>query len=57
MHPDTHAYHAGLAPEARTTSVAQVDPVALERWLGTARTIQRDFKNLVRREGRWERLA
>ena len=54
----------GLAPEgrfqaaeARFTSVTQIEPVALERWLAKARTIQWDYRNLVRRKGRLERLA
>jgi hypothetical protein len=54
----------GLAPEgtfqaaeARYTGVDQLDPVALERWLGKAREIQWDYKNLVRRKGRLERLT
>jgi hypothetical protein len=45
------------AAQARYTSAEQVDPVALERWLGKARAIQWDYKNLVRRQGRLERLA
>jgi hypothetical protein len=53
----------GLAPEgkfkaaeARYTSVEQVDIGDLERWLAKARDIQWDYKNLVRRKGRLERL-
>lgn len=44
------------AAEARYTSADQVDPKVLERWLGKAREIQWDYKNLVRRKGRLERL-
>jgi hypothetical protein len=29
----------------------EVDPVALARWLGHARTIQWDYKNIVKRKG------
>ncbi len=54
----------GLAPEgtfkaaeARYTDVAEVDAAALERWLGKARDIQWDYRNLVRRKGRLERLT
>lgn len=54
----------GLAPEgtfkaaeARYTDVAEVDAEALERWLGKARDIQWDYRNLVRRKGRLERLT
>lgn len=53
----------GLAPEgsfkaaeARYTAVEQVDCRSLERWLGKAREIQWDYKNIVRRKGRLERL-
>lgn len=44
------------AAEARYTSVAQVDVKALARWLAKARDIQWDYRNLVRRKGRLERL-
>ena len=54
----------GLAPEgtfkaaeARYTDVAEVDAAALERWLGKARDIQWDYRNLIRRKGRLERLT
>jgi hypothetical protein len=45
------------AAEIRYTTVGQVDPAALERWLEKARTIQWDYRNLVRRKGRLERLV
>jgi hypothetical protein len=44
------------AAEARYTDVAQVDVEALQRWLGKARDIQWDYKNIVKRKGRLERL-
>ncbi len=44
------------AAEARYTSAAQIVPADLERWLGQARDIQWDYKNIVRRKGRLERL-
>ena len=44
------------AAEARYTNAAQVDVEALPRWLGKARDIQWDYKNIVRRKGRLERL-
>lgn len=54
---------AGLQPEgsfkaaeARYTDLAQVDRQDLQRWLGKARAIQWDYKNIVRRKGRLERL-
>lgn len=44
------------AAEARYTSVDQVKTEDLQRWLGKAREIQWDYKNLVRRKGQLERL-
>lgn len=44
------------AAEARYTAADQVDTERLERWLAEARDIQWDYKNLVRRKGRLERL-
>lgn len=44
------------AAEARYGSVAEVDIAALHRWLGKARDIQWDYKDIVKRKGRLERL-
>lgn len=44
------------AAEARYTAADQVNKKDLKRWLGKAREIQWDYKNLVRRKGRLERL-
>ena len=44
------------AAEARYTDVEQVSVRNLKRWLGQARAIQWDYKNLVRRKGRLDRL-
>lgn len=44
------------AAEARYTAVDQVDTEQLNRWLAKAREIQWDYKNIVRRKGRLERL-
>lgn len=44
------------AAEARYTDVDEVDTEKLARWLVEARDIQWDYKNLVRRKGRLERL-
>jgi len=44
------------AAEMRYTSVAQINTDDLERWLLKARTIQWDYKNIVKRKGRLERL-
>ncbi|MCE8019916.1 DUF1801 domain-containing protein [Halomonas sp. MCCC 1A11036] len=44
------------AAEARYTAVEQVNVENLERWLGKARDIQWDYKNIAKRKGRLERL-
>jgi len=44
------------AAEARYTAADQVDAKSLARWLVKARDIQWDYKNLIRRKGRLERL-
>ncbi|HRQ64371.1 MAG TPA: DUF1801 domain-containing protein [Xanthomonadaceae bacterium] len=44
------------AAEARYTDAGQVNVGDLERWLGKARDIQWDYKNIVRRKGKLERL-
>ena len=44
------------AAEARYTDVAQVNKKDLQRWLKKARDIQWDYKNIVRRKGKLERL-
>lgn len=44
------------AADARFTAAEQIDTAALARWLAKARDIQWDYKNLVRRKGRLERL-
>lgn len=44
------------AAEARYTDPKQVDQKALKRWLGKAREIQWDYKNIVKRKGQLERL-
>lgn len=44
------------AAEARYTATGQVDARKLRRWLAEAREIQWDYKNIVRRKGRLERL-
>ncbi len=54
---------AGLVPEgkfkaaeARYSTVDQVDTESLRRWLAEAREVQWDYKNIVRRKGKLERL-
>jgi len=44
------------AAEARYTAKHQVDTDRLQRWLAESRDIQWDYKSLVRRKGRLERL-
>lgn len=39
------------------SSAAEVDLEALERWLEKSATIQWDYKNLVKRKGKLERLS
>jgi len=53
----------GLAPsgsfkaaEKRYRDVAEIDAGALSAWLAEARDIQWDYKNIVKRKGRLERL-
>ncbi|WP_264512704.1 DUF1801 domain-containing protein [Flavobacterium sp. N1719] len=38
------------------TDVSQIDTVALVRWLQKAQIIQWDYKNIVKRKGKLERL-
>lgn len=44
------------AAEARFDSVEQVNADKLGKWLREAREIQWDYKNLIRRKGKLERL-
>ena len=44
------------AAEARYTESAQVDVKVLAKWLAESREIQWDYKNIVRRKGKLERL-
>ena len=44
------------AAEVRYTTADQVNRQNLKRWLAKARDIQWDYKNIVRRKGRLERL-
>jgi hypothetical protein len=53
----------GLAPEggfqtagARYTSASEISPTDLNRWLDKSVEIQWDYKNIVKRKGRLERL-
>jgi hypothetical protein len=44
------------AAEVRYTAADEVNLKSLKRWLAKARDIQWDYKNIVRRKGRLERL-
>jgi hypothetical protein len=44
------------AAEVRYNAVSEVDVQLLHKWLGEAREIQWDYKNVVRRKGNLERL-
>lgn len=44
------------AAEARYTAIDQVNVKNLQRWLVKARDIQWDYRNLIRRKGRLDRL-
>jgi hypothetical protein len=44
------------ASEARYTSADEVDVKQLQRWLKESRDVQWDYKNIVKRKGRLERL-
>src|SRR5689334_5704808 len=44
------------AAEARYTSVKEVNKKDLKRWLSLSKKIQWDYKNLIKRKGKLERL-
>ncbi|HYM35891.1 MAG TPA: DUF1801 domain-containing protein, partial [Steroidobacteraceae bacterium] len=44
------------AAEMRYTTIDQIDTQKLKRWLTKARKVQWDYKNIVRRKGKLERL-
>jgi len=44
------------AAEMRYTSAKQIKKTDLKRWCGKARDIQWDYKNIVKRKGKLERL-
>ena len=54
----------GLAPEgtfkaaeARYTDVSQINTDDLQRWLEKSKTIQWDYKNIIKRKGKLERIS
>jgi hypothetical protein len=44
------------AAEMRYTSSKQIDKSDLQRWLEKSKAIQWDYKNIVKRKGKLERL-
>lgn len=44
------------AAEARYTSPEQIDRACLRRWLEKSKSVQWDYKNIVKRKGKLERL-
>lgn len=44
------------AGEARYTAVDEVDSKLLQKWLAESRDVQWDYKNIVKRKGKLERL-
>ena len=54
--PGLMAQGSFMAAEVRYTSAEQIDAADLKRWLGKSRKIQWDYKNIVKRKGRLERL-
>ena len=44
------------AAQARYAAVDEIDTKKLRRWLAEARDVQWDYKNLIRRKGRLQRL-
>lgn len=45
------------AAEMRYTDASQIDPATLTAWLTDARTIQWDYKNIVKRKGCLDRIG
>ena len=54
--PDLAPEGSFKAAEARFTSAAQISARDLKRWLEKSIEIQGDYKNIVKRKGRLERL-
>lgn len=54
--PDLKAEDSFKAAEALYTSAGEINVQDLERWLTKARAIQWDYKNIVKRKERLERL-
>lgn len=55
--PGLHPEGKFKAAELRITDAAQLDARDLKRWLQKAKTIQWDYKNIVKRRGVLEKLG
>jgi hypothetical protein len=55
--PDLAPDGSFKAASARYTALEQIDKASLARWLEKATRIQWDYKNIVGRKGRLERLG
>ena len=43
--------------ERHYTDASEIDPTEITRWLGKAREVQWDYKNIVKKKGNLERLV
>jgi hypothetical protein len=55
--PELEAEGKFKAAQARISELAQIRPTLLKRWLRKAKTIQWDYKNIVKRRGKLEKLG
>jgi hypothetical protein len=55
--PDLTAEGSFKAADARFTAVDQINKTKLKRWLKKSIAIQWDYKNIVKRKGKLERLS
>ena len=55
--PGLAAQGSFKAAEARFTAVGQIEEESLRRWLEESKSIQWDYRNIVKRKGRLERLS
>jgi len=54
--PSLHPEGSYKAAEVRYTNINQVDSERLQAWLKKSRDIQWDYKNIVKRKGKLERI-
>ena len=54
--PGLHPEGTFKAAEARYTVLPQIDPQRIAQWLIEARTVQWDYKNIVKNKGRLDSL-